>query len=63
MLGERQTVGRHMLWAEWEDAVRFAEARHIIYKTQQRVQGELVLGRWFWRVSKAPAAQVAESCS
>lgn len=62
MLGERQNVDGHMLWSEWEDAVRFAEARFILHKCRQRVTGELVLGRWFWRASRVPA-RVAEPCS
>ena len=62
MLGERIREGGHLLWAEWEDAVRFAEARHTLFKTRQRVTGELVLGRWFWRTSKA-LERVQEPCS
>lgn len=62
MLGERESVNGHLLWAEWEDAVRLAEARHVLFKTRQRVTGELVLGRWFWRTSRA-IERVAEPCS
>jgi len=58
------TVGGHMLWRSYQDAWRYAEARHLLYGTRQRVSGELVLGVWFWRASKARRQhKVAEPCS
>lgn len=64
MLGERVTTpGGHMLWRNHGDAVRYAEARALLYGTRQRVTGEPVLGVWFWRASKAHTRPVVEPCS
>lgn len=62
MCEQMVTPSGHRLWGDHGDALRFAEARAVLYGTRQRVTGELVLGRWFWRACKAQA-RVPEPCS
>lgn len=57
------TPAGHVLWRDHLDAVRYAQVRHMLYGTRQHVTGELVLGQWFWRVTRARAVEVAEPCS
>lgn len=54
----------HRLWTDHARAVRYAEVRHMMYGTRQRVVGELYGGAWVWRVLRAADPRPAgEPCS